>query len=64
MERDPVCGMLIDKKDAAGMAEYEGKTYYFHTPECNAAFEATPEKYVRAESRGPRTKEDDPASRT
>lgn len=46
MKRDPVCGMLIDIKDAAGMAEYRGKTYYFHTPECNASFEQNPEKYV------------------
>ena len=49
MERDPVCGMLIEKKDAAGMAEYKGKTYYFHTTDCNAAFERSPEKYIRDE---------------
>lgn len=25
MVRDPVCGMLIEEKDAAGIAEYKGK---------------------------------------
>ena len=55
MVRDPVCGMLIEEKDAAGIAEYKGKTYYFHTTECNAAFLRSPEKYARGED-APRMK--------
>lgn len=61
MVRDPVCGMLIEKKDAAGMAEYEGKTYYFHTTDCNAAFEQSPEKYVREQMKHSPEKRDDSA---
>ncbi len=46
MARDPVCGMEVDEKQAAGIAEYQGKTYYFCAPSCKKAFEKEPEKYV------------------
>ncbi len=29
MVKDPVCGMEIDPKEAAGKSEYQGQTYYF-----------------------------------
>ncbi|MBP1694589.1 MAG: hypothetical protein H6Q37_2472, partial [Chloroflexi bacterium] len=29
MAKDPVCGMDIDPKTAAGESEYQGQTYYF-----------------------------------
>ena len=32
MEKDPVCGMQVDPKKAAGTSEYQGKTYYFCNP--------------------------------
>lgn len=60
MTRDPVCGMLIEEKDAAGMAEYKGKTYYFHTTECNAAFERSPDTYVREQKKHAGEKRDGP----
>jgi len=44
--KDPVCGMEIDPKDAAGKAEYQGQTYYFCSPDCKKAFDKEPEKYV------------------
>lgn len=44
---DPVCGMEIKPEEAADSIEYEGETYYFCSPGCRAAFEATPERYVR-----------------
>lgn len=43
---DPVCGMRIDEKTAAGKSEYRGKTYYFCALSCKAAFDADPEKYI------------------
>ena len=46
---DPICGMDIDPEDAAGKAEYQGKTYYFCNPMCLERFEAEPAKYIDSE---------------
>lgn len=43
---DPVCGMEIDPKTAAGKSEYQGQTYYFCSSGCKQAFDKEPEKYV------------------
>ena len=48
MTKDPVCGMSIDEKNAAGTAIVAGKTYYFCSPICKAAFEKDPAKYIKA----------------
>jgi YHS domain-containing protein len=48
MEKDLVCGMMVDPKTAAGKSEYQGKTYYFCSPGCKKDFDKEPEKYVRA----------------
>lgn len=39
---DPVCGMEVAAKRAAGHAEYRGATYYFCSPGCQAKFQAHP----------------------
>ncbi len=44
--KDPVCGMTVDPKDAAGWKEYKGETYYFCSASCLKKFEKDPEKYV------------------
>ncbi len=44
---DPVCGMKIDEKTAAGSSVYKGKTYYFCAMGCKKAFDANPEKYLK-----------------
>ena len=46
MELDPVCGMTIDPKEAAGTSDYKGKTYYFCAPGCKRSFDKDPEKYL------------------
>jgi YHS domain-containing protein len=46
MLKDPVCGMDVDPKTAAGKTEYQGKTYYFCSPGCKKAFEKEPQKYA------------------
>ena len=46
MAKDPVCGMEVDEKTAAGTSEYQGKTYYFCAPGCKVAFDKDPEKYL------------------
>ncbi len=50
MAIDPVCGMEVDEKSAAGTVEYQGKTYYFCSPGCKAAFSKDPEKYLKSGS--------------
>jgi YHS domain-containing protein len=52
MEIDPVCGMEVDPKTAAGKSEYQGKTYYFCAPGCKKDFDKEPQKYVKTENRG------------
>ena len=47
IEVDPVCGMRIDSEEAAGMIDYDGKTYYFCSQTCHDAFEADPTAYVK-----------------
>ncbi len=46
MAKDPVCGMEVDEKEAAGKSEYKGKTYYFCSPGCKKGFDENPEKYL------------------
>src|SRR5262245_57679888 len=45
--KDPVCGMEIDAKSAAGKANYKGKTYYFCSVSEKEQFEKEPAKYVK-----------------
>lgn len=44
---DPVCGMKIDPKTAAGKSVYAGKTYYFCSKNEKAEFDKDPETYLR-----------------
>jgi Cu+-exporting ATPase len=48
MVTDPVCGMRIDDGEAAGTAEFEGRTYYFCSEACRDAFLADPAAYAGA----------------
>ena len=47
MAKDPVCGMEVNEKTAAGKSEYMGKTYYFCAPGCKKTFDANPTKYLK-----------------
>ena len=46
MAKDPVCGMDVDEKTAAGKSEYNGKTYHFCSTGCKAAFDRNPAQYL------------------
>jgi Cu+-exporting ATPase len=46
VKKDPVCGMTIAEKDAAGTAEYQGTTYYFCSEGCRRKFVAQPAEFV------------------
>jgi Cu+-exporting ATPase len=45
--KDPVCGMDVDPKKAAGSTTYKGTTYYFCSTGCLKKFQAEPEKYLK-----------------
>ncbi|MBI4336316.1 MAG: YHS domain-containing protein [Chloroflexi bacterium] len=45
--KDPVCGMEVDPRKAAGRMEYQGKPYYFCSQECLKQFKGGPKKYVK-----------------
>ena len=47
---DPVCGMKVDPKSAAGSQEHVGRTYYFCSPHCLTKFREEPGRF--AASRG------------
>jgi YHS domain-containing protein len=46
MVKDPVCGMTINEKDAAGSITYKGEKYFFCAPGCKISFIKNPKKYL------------------
>lgn len=46
MTKDPVCGMQIDEKQAAGSSQYQGQTYYFCSASCKQKFDQNPQQYA------------------
>ncbi len=50
MSKDPVCGMEVDEKTAAGKSEYKGQIYYFCSVGCKKSFDKEPEKYIGKEA--------------
>ena len=51
MAIDPVCLMTVDKDEAKGTSEYEGKTYYFCSTGCKVEFDDDPGRFVQGEQR-------------
>jgi Cu+-exporting ATPase len=47
-EKDPVCGMTVDPKKAAGKFEHQGKTYFFCSTRCAERFAKEPDKFLAA----------------
>src|SRR6266852_3338 len=43
---DPVCGMQVDERTAAGSSVFEDRSYYFCSAGCKKKFEANPTAYV------------------
>jgi Cu+-exporting ATPase len=46
MERDPVCGMEVDPKEAFATREHMGKTYHFCSENCVKQFDADPHRFA------------------
>jgi len=44
---DPVCGMTVDPRRAAGSYEYRGTTYFFCSKSCLERFRADPERCLQ-----------------
>ncbi|MEK6987993.1 MAG: YHS domain-containing protein [Candidatus Thermoplasmatota archaeon] len=47
MEKDPICGMMVDPKRAAGSSVYRGKSHYFCSPGCKSTFDKNPAKFAK-----------------
>lgn len=43
--KDPVCGMDIDPENAAAQEDHDGRTFYFCSAQCHAAFLDDPHRY-------------------
>jgi Cu+-exporting ATPase len=52
MAIDPICGMTVDPKSAAGEYEYDGQTFYFCSRHCVDRFNENPAKYAEAAGLG------------
>ncbi len=45
LTKDPVCGMMVDPRRAAGSQEHEGRTFHFCSKGCHQRFRADPHRY-------------------
>lgn len=52
MAKDPVCGMEVDERKAAGTSVHHGVTYYFCSAHCKSAFDKEPDRYTGRGSHG------------
>lgn len=48
MAIDPVCGMSVDERDAAGRLSHQGKDYFFCSDSCLQKFRAAPDRFAPA----------------
>jgi len=46
MQKDPICGMMVDEKTAKLKSEHEGKTFYFCSSGCKNTFDKDPHKFA------------------
>ena len=46
MDKDPVCGMMVDETSSISF-EYNGKKYYFCCEKCREEFKKSPEHYLK-----------------
>lgn len=47
LARDPICGMMVEKGEAAATSQHKGKTYYFCAVGCKKRFDADPDRYAK-----------------
>jgi P-type Cu+ transporter len=44
MQKDPVCGMMVNETSKF-TSEHDGKTFYFCSANCKATFDKDPHRY-------------------
>ena len=47
MEKDPICGMMVDQAMTKITSTYGGKTWYFCGAGCKRTFDKNPAKYAK-----------------
>ena len=47
MTVDPVCGMQLDEKNAAGSSEHFAREYYFCSLQCKQKFDQDPAQFTQ-----------------
>ena len=52
MAKDPVCGMEVNRSEAAAKTVYKGTIYYFCSPQCKTAFEKDPDHFLEHGPKG------------
>jgi YHS domain-containing protein len=45
MQKDPVCGMMVDEKKSKLVSEHDGRAFYFCSAGCKASFDRDPHRY-------------------
>jgi P-type Cu+ transporter len=45
VQKDPVCGMMVDEKKSKLTSEHDGRTFYFCSAGCKASFDRDPHRY-------------------
>ena len=50
MAIDPICGMDVDPRNAAGKSEFMGQTYYFCSLGCKKSFDENPRRFLAAKT--------------
>ena len=51
---DPICGMQVDERSAAGQSQHQGHTYYFCSQGCKNKFDQNPQQYAGGAKQGER----------
>jgi YHS domain-containing protein len=45
LQKDPVCGMMVDEKKTKLTSAYEGRSIYFCSTACKTSFDKDPRRY-------------------
>lgn len=45
-QKDPVCGMQVDDRNAAGRSNFQGQDYYFCSQDCKKKFDQNPQQFA------------------
>ncbi|HET9533335.1 MAG TPA: YHS domain-containing protein [Blastocatellia bacterium] len=45
-QTDPVCGMQVDEKNAAGRSNFQGQEYLFCSQGCKNKFDQNPQQFA------------------